>query len=349
MALGASETSGTETLDFQTPAIQARDIRPEDAMVGQRVAMADDVAWLEARSAGFEPADCPACGEDNAMRLYEKYGMQHVRCSYCATQYVNPRPTAVMLREFYAQSSNYAFWAREIFPRTAEVRRNALFKPRAELVAAIARDNGIVGGTIVEVGAGYGLFCEEVKRTGLFSDVVGIEPTPDLAEICRSKGISTFADSYENASLSSPANVIVAFEVIEHLHEPRKFMSWCHDNLRMGGFVYMSCPNSAGFETLALGRQSDTVDHEHLNLFTPRGLHRLSERCGFSGVVIETPGQLDTDIVSQAYKSGTVNASYLGHFLTYMMDQCEEQLGAFQRFLQSAKLSSNMTMLAFKR
>jgi hypothetical protein len=69
MALGASETSGTETLDFQTPAIQARDIRPEDAMVGQRVAMAADVAWLEARSAGFEPADCPACGEDNAMRL----------------------------------------------------------------------------------------------------------------------------------------------------------------------------------------------------------------------------------------------------------------------------------------
>ena len=39
---------------------------------------------------------------------------------------------------------------------------------------------------LVEVGAGFGLFCEEVLSLDAFEKVVAIEPTPALAKACRS-------------------------------------------------------------------------------------------------------------------------------------------------------------------
>ena len=324
------------------------DIRPKSVMVGQKAAVATDIEWLKARKARFERVACPACEADDAVPLFEKNGVDHVRCRKCATQYVNPRPTAELLHAFYVNSANYAYWAKHIYPTTAGVRREKLFAPRARIIAELARSRGIAGGPIAEVGAAYGWFCEEVRRTGAFREIIAIEPTPDLAEVCRQKGLTVIEDSYENADLGLACNVIAAFEVIEHLHEPRRFIQWCRRNLTDGGCIYLSCPNILGFETLMLGRNSGTVDHQHLNLFNPQSIAQMIEREGFRDVTVKTPGELDVNIVKEALESGSLSATQVGPFLERLLAGPQQMLDQFQQFLKCAGLSTHMSVVAFK-
>lgn len=323
------------------------DIKPESLRAGQREAMQKDIDWLAARRGRFEDVPCPACRGTQRAPLYRKYGFDQVQCRTCDTQYISPRPNAATLSEFYGQSENYAYWAKHMFPATAEIRREKIFKPRAEIVADFARERGLTGGVAIEIGAAYGLFCEELKNLGVFSRIIAVEPTPDLARICRDRGIETAESTYENLKLDTPVDLVAAFEVIEHLHAPETFFTWALRALKPGGFLMVTCPNSRGFDTLVLGRESDAVDHEHLNLFHPAAIRLLAERVGFDDVTVETPGRLDFDIVRRAFEQGRIDADGLGPFLTCLMTDKDPSVGeSFQAFLQDARLSSNMMLTA---
>ena len=328
--------------------IKISDIRPEAAMNDQPTAMQHDIDWLQSRRENFVDVLCPACGGSERIGLYEKYGLNHVSCSGCRTQYITPRPTSEILGEFYAQSENYRYWARYIFPASRTFRREHLFRPRALKIARAAQEYlDAEDRSLLEIGAAHGMFCEEVIATKAFSKVSGIEPTPDLAATCRSLGIDVIEAPYERVSLDERVDVIAHFEVIEHLYDPKAFLEWSADQLNNGGLVYLTCPNIEGFETIILGRNSGAVDHEHLNLFTPSSLTLLMNRCGFDVVEIETPGVLDVEIVQKAMAAGVCDPNTLNPIVLAMIDP--SRADATQRFCMENKLSSNLSIIAKKR
>lgn len=327
--------------------MEGNDIRPRDVMVGQAEAMQSDIDWLAARSGAFVIVACPACGADQATPLYEKYAMQHNVCRACSTQYVNPRPSADLLGEFYAQSDNYQYWAKHIFPRSREARREKIFRPRADILADIAARKDVSGGVFVEVGAAHGLFCDEVRKLDIFHRIVAIEPTPDLAQNCRDLGFETIEAPFESITLDIKADFVANFEVIEHLFDPAAFLTWCYSLLIPGGTLMLTCPNIAGFETLLLERESNTVDHEHLNLFTPQSLAALSKRCGFENVQITTPGRLDVELVQIALSEGVIDKAALGPVISRLIDHRDPALmERLQNLVSDAGLSSHMLLLA---
>jgi SAM-dependent methyltransferase len=327
--------------------MKVADIKPDVLRAGQREAMQRDIEWLAQRRARFEDVTCPACDSGRRESLYVKYGMPQVRCVDCGTQYACPRPTADLLAEFYRRSANYAYWAKYMFPASAEARRANIFQPRAELAADFARRRNIADGTIIEVGAAYGLFCEELAKLGTYRRIIGIEPTPDLAAECRARGFEVIEAPYEQVKLDEPADVIAAFEVIEHLHRPEAFLHWVLATLRPGGYVLLTCPNCHGFDTLLLGENADAIDHEHLNLFHPGSIRLLAERVGFTEIAVETPGRLDVDIVRRAFERSQIGRETLGPFLTAVLEAEDPAVGEkLQCFLQSAGFSSNMMLTA---
>lgn len=330
--------------------MKVSEIRPDDLMAGQAEAMQKDLDWLAARKPEFVDVPCPACGARNAQPLYEKFGMDHNRCQDCGTQYVNPRPTAETLGEFYSNSENYRYWAKYIFPASREKRRDAIIRPRADIVSELTKRYGLEKGLFVEVGAAHGVFCEEVRDRGLFGELIAIEPTPDMAAECRELGFETIEAPWEKVALSDPAQMIAAFEVIEHLFDPGAFLRWCCDNLVEGGHILLSCPNIEGFETMLLGRASGAVDHEHVNLFNPQSLQALIERSGFDLVDFSTPGELDVELVRRALADNEVDESAVGTVLARLVT-CEEPEAtrALQDSIKAAGLSSNMVVLARKR
>lgn len=330
-----------------TSNLRIDDIRPDSVMTDHMAAVMKDVEWLKARSHLFRPAPCPACGADRPQPLYVKYGVQHNRCPECTTQYVSPRAPEKLLIEFYAESENAKYWAKHIYPTAQDTRRKRLFGPRAANAAKIADRYGFRGGVLVEVGAGYGMFCVEAAATGAFKRIIGIEPEHELAKVCESAGVEVIADGYENAVFDEKPNMIVCFEVIEHLHDPHKFVAWCASKLAPGGILMLTTPNGAGFETMTLAERSHTIDHQHINLLNPQSIARLARRCGFAEVDVTTPGQFDVELVRRAFKEGRVTADVLGPFLTYLArDADEATCNLFQQFLRDAGRSSHMQMIA---
>ena len=89
---------------------------------------------------------------------------------------MNPRPNRELLAEFYRRSENYEYWNRVVFPASEEARRTKIFRPRVERIAAIADRYAPEAHAVLDVGAGFGTFCEEVAKLDRFSSVIALEP-----------------------------------------------------------------------------------------------------------------------------------------------------------------------------
>ena len=221
------------------------------------------------RRAEWVEVSCPACENDAFRPFGNKQDFTYVSCDNCQTVYTNPRPSADLMQKFYSQSQNYAYWNAHIFPATEASRRVSIFRPRAERFAEYCRRFGIRGGVLLEVGAAFGIFCEEMKRLRIFDEIIALEPTPDLAQTCRNKGFTVKETFIEEIHETDFADAVAAFEVVEHLFSPADFLHGCHRMLKPNGLMLLTCPNVKGFDLLSLGVLSGSFDHEHVNYFHP--------------------------------------------------------------------------------
>lgn len=325
------------------------DIRPDDLMQGQGERFAADVRRLLTYQDEFIDVPCPACGSRISNKAFEKYELTYVVCSDCNTMYVNPRPTSEILDMYYATSENYAYWNKYIFPASEKKRRDKIFRPRADKLADICARNGIKNGVLVEVGAGFGIFCEEIQRLGIFQRVIAVEPTPDLAETCRTKGLEVIEKPIEQIHFEpNEINVIATFEVIEHLLSPMDFLLSCASTLEDKGLLVITCPNVKGFDIEVLQSLSDSVDVEHLNYFNPKSLSHLVKECGLEILEIFTPGKLDAELVRKKILSGEFDASSQPFLKQVLVDEWAKVGENFQEFLSDNLLSSHMWLVARK-
>lgn len=327
--------------------LRETEIRPDALMAEQARRYAADVDWLLKRRDEFVDCPCPACGSSEAHPKWRKHELDFVECNTCETAYMRPRPSPELLDEYYRTSENYEYWSRAVFPASEHARRKKIFRPRAERVAEIARRHGAAAGTLVDVGAGFGTFCEEVRALDAFDRVVAVEPEPHLAEACRSKALEVIEAPVERVEFQVGAvHVMTSFEVIEHLYSPGDLISRCHDVLAPGGLLIVTCPNVKGFDIEQLGELSSAVDTEHLNYFNPTSLSALLEENGFEVLEAQTPGRLDAEIVRKRVLAGDFLLNGEPFLRRVLIDEWERLGPPFQDFLVEAGLSSNMWLVA---
>lgn len=329
--------------------LREAEIRPDELMEEQARRYRADVARLLASRDEFVEVPCPACESAEHEPKWRKYELEFVECAECATVFMSPRPPPALLDDYYANSENYEYWSRVVFPASEAARREKLFRPRAERIVEIARRHGVEAGVLVDVGAGFGSFCQEVEAIGHFDRVVAIEPEPHLAASCRERGIEVIESPIERAELDSGADVVTSFEVIEHLFSPADFIDKCHGALPPGGLFVVTCPNGRGFDVLELGAGSSAVDTEHLNLFNPESLTALLERRGFEVLEVQTPGRLDAELVRKAVLAGEKELISEPFLQRVLIDDWEHLGGAFQDYLAEQGLSSNQWVVARRR
>ncbi|WP_316977593.1 class I SAM-dependent methyltransferase [Shumkonia mesophila] len=325
------------------------EIRPDTMREEQARRFAQDIHRLNERKGEFVAVPCPACGDDHPVVRFEKYGLTYVDCLSCGTLYVNPRPTPGILAWYYETSEHYRYWNTFIFPASEVIRREKIFRPRVDRLVDICHRFGVPTHTLLEVGAGYGTFGEAVLETGLFGRYVAVEPTPDLAATCRKKGLEVIELPIEQTDLPDDfADIVVSFEVIEHLFSPRVFIEASARLLASGGVLILSCPNVRGFEVEVLQAASDTVDVEHLNYFNPESLSDLVARCGFTVLETTTPGELDAELVRKKVLVGDVDLDGQTFLKRVLIDEWERLAEPFQKFLWVNGLSSHLWLVARK-
>lgn len=322
------------------------DIRPVDLMAENDRLHELDVEQLLARRSEFVDVPCPACLSHDSQPAFEKKGFTFVTCRSCETLFINPRPSPRMVAEFYAHCRYLSHWNDHIFPLTEETRRSQIFSPRAKRVIELCTAHGAKNQKLLDVGAGYGTFCEEVAKEGYFEEIIAVEPSESLAATCVKKGLQVINQPIEATTIEA-VSVITNFELIEHLFNPLDFLLECARLLEKGGLLILTTPNIKGFDLLSLGALSENIaGPEHLNYFHPDSLAALLGRAGFELVETQTPGMLDAELVRSKMLSGALDA-FAHPFLRRVLIEDWDMLGTpFQRFLVENKLSSHLWVVA---
>ena len=341
-----------KTKELQTQEqLSEEELCPSDLLQGQEEAFDRDIERLQARRAEFVEISCPACGSLDSQFELAKFEFAYRTCSECMTLYMSPRPSPHVMASYYSNSENYQYWAKYIFPASEASRREKLHKPWLHRVLEFCKRFGIERQCLLEVGAGFGTFCQVAVESGKFADVMAVEPTPEMAEACRQRGVTVIEKRIEDVSVNEVqgANVVVAFEVIEHLFEPRQFLTQCARVLPTGGLLLVTCPNGQGFDITTLREVSLAIDAEHVNLFNPTSLRQLVESCRFQVLEVSTPGRLDAEFVHDAIAQGKFDVSGTPFLQRILVDEWDRLGWPFQQFLAENGLSSHMWLAAVKQ
>lgn len=321
---------------------------PLELLADQEAAFQRDIDRMLSRSSEFVVVSCPACASARSDEAFGKFGFHFQKCKSCGTLFMNPRPSEAVLADYYANSENYQIWAEQIFPASEESRKQKLCVPWLNRIVEYCDTFQVSRDVLVEIGPGFGTFAQVATESGSFGEVLAIEPTPELAQACSARGVNVVRSRVEDIEESAmpQASVVVAFEVIEHLFEPAKFLSSAHSLLDDKGLLILSCPNGMGFDISVLGPNSLAVDAEHVNLFNPESLSTLLTTCGFEILEVSTPGRLDAEFVRDAALREAVQ---LDPFLERVLISDWDKLGwPFQQFLANHGLSSHMWTVARK-
>jgi SAM-dependent methyltransferase len=317
----------------------------------QQEAYARDLERLRRRLPQFVHVACPACSKDEPQGAFEKYGFSFQRCPHCRTLYMSPRPTPEIMAGYYGNSENYKFWAEHIFPASEANRREKIHRPMLEYIVAACERHNVPRRRLAEIGPGFGTFIALARDSGSFENTIAVERTPEMAAACRARGVPVIERPVEDVAPTEigEVDVLVSFEVIEHLFDPGAYLRSAARLVRPGGLLVLTCPNGEGFDTAVLGSRSVQVDSEHVNLFTPDSLGGLLERSGFEVLEKQTPGRLDAELVREAALASEIDLS-ASPFLKRILIEEWDRLGApFQAFLSGNGLSGHLRILARKR
>jgi 2-polyprenyl-3-methyl-5-hydroxy-6-metoxy-1,4-benzoquinol methylase len=265
---------------------------------------------------------------------------------------MSPRPSIEVLDWFYTESLNYKYWVEHIYPSSAEERKVLIAKPNLDFLLRFCRENGRElrkESVLLEIGAGVGTFAQVARDSGIFRHVLVVEPNPASLQSCVDKGLQAYPSMDALIADFDPEcfDVVCAFEVIEHLFDPKEFLLFSRRLLTPRGLFFLTTPCFCSFEVLLNGLLSTTIDHEHLQLFSPASFSELIERSKYQIYSLETSGRLDVSLVKNQLRNYRELESDFGaeNFVRHLMTRNPEVLAEFQKFLRYAGLAGNLRAL----
>lgn len=320
------------------------EIRNQDVLDQYLAMVEEDVKQLFDRSK-FELVSCPACGAENYKMEFEKSGFKYVTCKICGTLFANPRPTQEQLDVFYSKSDSTRFWVEDFFMPFSEARREKIFVPRATDFAKEFPEYR--SKRIGDIGAGFGLFLEELKKLWPESELYAIEPSVDMVKICEDKGLKVIPKMFEDLSEDDGKfDFLCSFELFEHLNKPKIFLEKANKALTMGGRMLITTLNGKGFDIQLLWEKHKNVNPpHHLNFINPGSMRIVLETSGFEVERITTPGKLDWDIVEKMIENGNAD---LGRWWDTVYEASEDAKAGLQQWVTSNNLSSHIRVVAKK-
>jgi len=193
--------------------------------------------------------------------------------------------------------SNRLYWG-----RLARTRGWPTIEERADLYRAdgrldhwlrLARKYCPQPGTVIEAGCAPGVLIAELQNRG--HRCVGIEPSPDVAAwVSRNMRVDVRTGAFPDDALNlPPCDLFLAFDVLEHVHDPDRFMKEAARLLRPGGHLIVQCPVDRYGRQPPLGELAGRPmffdDMEHLFVFTDKSLRMLAGAAHLAVASMEEP------------------------------------------------------------
>ena len=173
------------------------------------------------------------------------------------------------------------------------------------MATQFAKDN-----TILDIGCGVGYGCWILKKFGAKS-VKGIDYSKETINYAkkkyRMKDISFEVGDAENLLINTEKfDLLVAYELIEHLKNQKKFLGGVKANLKEKGIFIVSTPNKNTYQGKNPFHINELTPNEFESLLKPffKYVYLFDQRFLFSNLII--PVHSNSDL-----KLNTLNESYI--------------------------------------
>lgn len=280
--------------------------------------------------------DCPACKSAGSQASFERFGLQYHTCVNCASLFVNPRPSDTQLSRFFKESKAKVFWRNQLFEASQQQRKNKIIKPRVEWVIDSTAEYLPLAKHWVDLHTSQQRYIEALSQSAFPLKTV-IFP---YGNFMIPTGVNLVNKPWWEINDDINADVITAFEVMDHACDVDALFMSLKKMLNNGGLCFLTTILGSGFDIKELGNHAPNVfPPDRLNALSVKGLRELIERHGFECLEFSTPGVLDLDIVAQALQRNPSIA--VSEFIKSLaLNADEDTKRSFSEFLQRNLLSS---------
>jgi 2-polyprenyl-3-methyl-5-hydroxy-6-metoxy-1,4-benzoquinol methylase len=229
---------------------------------------------------------CPGCGLrglNPTETCLVKNGFSIIRCRHCTLRFIANRE-AEIIDELY-QAFHQKGGCYDLRYNETDLRRGPTFEHWLDIIERI-----IPAGKLLDIGSAYGEFLRRAARRERWN-LSGVEIDPEAA---RQAGIASKADVRSGRIEEQTFNrhhfdIITAFELVEHLPNPRDTIRQIFEWLKPEGIFCLSTPNMNKLKNRISKRERENfyIPPEHLLFFNRRALRIMLESLGFKRLLID--------------------------------------------------------------
>ncbi len=253
---------------------------------------------IEAPEIVWEHISCNLCGKDKA-DTYHRESLPYfdtdldfsiVRCTECGLVYTNPRLTDHNATYLYAGPDDQADI--EIHARA----KAPIFEGALKEIDRLQKLYGNASlGKLLDIGCGSGHFLNEARNRGY--DVKGIEPASMFAEyaIDRFSLDVSCKNILETRFPSDSFDIITAWDVIEHVSDPRSVLEQCANWAKPGGIIALRFPSAIWqkikgfiFQRILCNNHAAFGATMHLYFFSTKTITKMANDLGLEVVSSRT-------------------------------------------------------------
>ena len=313
----------------------------------QDVCVASAVELLEQQDHFVETA-CPACASPDRELAFEKHGYTYWSCQVCATLFVSPRPSGLLLDQYLLHSPVAAFRDSDEYREAVDRHVKELAAYRAEWVSELCERVGPDGQRpVLDVETRSPAYLDGLLRRHV-GPVIAVKPLCSVPDSLTTPANSVTVVNDLTGLKDANARLIAAFDILEHQASPENLVLAAHEALGPAGLLVVTTRSSSGFDIQVLWEQCTTIfPVEHINLLSVEGMRTLLTRAGFEILEASTPGQLDVQMIERVLQErpDADVPRFLRYFLRYRNSYAKRRL---QQFLQENLLSSHLRVVARK-
>ena len=214
---------------------------------------------------------CPLCGSSHAAPLFRKRQTDYWECAGCTFRFATPDVNPNLTKTLDGYEEAYLQYL------AADASDAANFESLYRWMEGFAT---LQGKRLFDVGAGSGKLVRYLRGRGV--DAHGIEPSRALFDRFLADDMAFTCATLDELRLSAPQtfDIITAFDVIEHVPDPRGFLRAVAAFLEPGGTFFASTPDVESLAARAFGRRWHFYYPYHLSYLGPRTIARAAEPHG---------------------------------------------------------------------
>ena len=235
--------------------------------------------------------NCPHCDSNRSHSEFNLNGFKHKTCGNCESVYVSPRLKDECLHKLYSDDYYSEMFTKSMIP---------IFDKRKQLIGE-NKYNQILDfflpndsqNKVLDIGCGVGEVIDVFNDNGWNCEAIELNPV--ASEWLLEKGIKVFNDTLDNYQSEQQFDLIMAWNVVEHVTNPKEFIQKAHGLLRPGGLFVSEVPHgnsmlidycrSSGMDPLRI-----LQGEQHIMLYSISAYKELHQMCGFKSTLIQTNG-----------------------------------------------------------